>query len=108
MGVKCHFSKNLMLGMGYWGWYNSGMRTIAMLFALVVPVVAQEQTRPSHWGAGGQMPQRPAKPAHWGAAGKMPERKDARKDAHQRMLEKYDTNKDGRLDEAERKAMKKD
>ena len=99
-----HFSKNLMLGMGYWGWYNSGMRTIAMLFALVVPVVAQEQTRPMHWGAGGRMPERPAKPAHWGAAGKMPERKDA----HQRMLEKYDANKDGKLDEAERKAMKKD
>ena len=92
MGVKCHFSKNLVLGRGYWGWYNAGMRTIAMLFALVVPVVAQEQARPAHWGAGGQMPQR----------------KDARKDAHQRMLEKYDTNKDGKLDEAERKAMKKD
>ena len=59
-----------------------------MLFALVVPVVAQEQARPAHWGAGGQMPQR--------------------KDAHQRMLEEYDTNKDGKLDEAERKAMKKD
>ncbi|MBR5196418.1 MAG: hypothetical protein IKW48_09825 [Akkermansia sp.] len=55
-------------------------------------------------GRGGQMPQRPAKPVHWGAAGKMPERKDA----HQRMLEKYDTNKDGKLDEAERKAMRKD
>ena len=93
-----------MLGMGYWGWYNSGMRTIAMLLALVVPVVAQEQTRPTHWGAGGQMPERPAKPAHWGAAGKMPERKDA----HQRMLEKYDANRDGKLDESERKAMKKD
>ena len=45
--------------------------------------------------------------AHWGAAGKMPARKDARPDAHQRMLEKYDTNKDGKLDEAERKAMQK-
>ena len=74
-----------------------------MLIAMLVPAMAQEQTRPAHWGAGGQMPQRPAKPAHWGAAGKMPERKDA----HQRMLEKYDTNKDGKLDEAERKAMKK-
>ena len=50
------------------------------------------------------MPERPAKPAHWGAAGKMPERKDA----HQRMLGKYNANKDGKLDEAERKAMKKD
>lgn len=45
--------------------------------------------------------------AHWGAAGKMPKRKDARPDAHQRMLEKYDANKDGKLDEAERKAMQK-
>ena len=83
------------------------MRTIVMLLTLVVPVMAQEQTRPTHWGAGGQMPNRPAKPAYWGAAGKMPERKDARPDAHQRMLEKYDTNKDGKLDEVERKAMKK-
>ena len=82
------------------------MRTIVMLLALVVPVMAQEQTRPAYWGAGGQMPNRPAKPAHWGAAGKMPERKDARPDAHQRMLDKYDTNKDGKLDETERKAMR--
>ena len=80
------------------------MRTIAMLFALVVPVMAQEQTRSTHWGAGGQMRERPAKPAHWGAAAKMPERKDA----HQRILEKYDANRDGKLDESERKAMKKD
>ena len=90
--VKCHFSKNLMLGRGSRGCYNADIRTIAMLFALVVPVVAQEQACPAHWGAGGQMPQR----------------KDARKDARQRMLEKYDANKDGKLDEAERKAMKKD
>ena len=83
------------------------MRTVVMLFALVVPVMAQEQPRPAYWGAGGQMPKRPAKPAHWGAAGKMPERKDARPDAHQRMLDKYDTNKDGKLDETERKAMRK-
>ena len=83
------------------------MRTIVMLLALVVPVMAQEQTRPAYWGAGGQMPKRPAKPAHWGAGGKMPERKDARPDAHQRMLDKYDTNKDGKLDETERKAMRK-
>ena len=45
--------------------------------------------------------------AHWGAAGRMPARKDVRPDAHQRMLEKYDTNKDGKLDAAERKAMRK-
>ena len=68
------------------------MRTIVMLLTLVVPAMAQEQTRPTHWGAGG----------------KMPERKTTRPDAHQRMLEKFDTNKDGKLDEAERKAMKKD
>ena len=38
----------------------------------------------------------------------MPERKVARPDAHQRMLEKYDTNKDAQLDDAERRAVKKD
>ena len=107
MVVKCHFSKNLVLCRGNWGCYNAGMRVLLMLLTLVVPAMAQEQNRPAYWGAGGRMPQRPAKPAHWGAAGKMPERKDARPDAHQRMLEKYDTNKDGKLDEAERKAMRK-
>ena len=50
----------------------------------------------------------PGNSGHWGAAGKMPERKVARPDAHQRMLEKYDTNKDAQLDDAERKAVKKD
>ncbi len=49
---------------------------MVILLALVVPAMAQEQTRPTHWGGqGGQMPNRPAKSAHWGAAGKMPERK---------------------------------
>ena len=69
-----------------------------MLLALVVPVLAQEQIRTAQKEV----------PKHWGAGGKMPERKDARKDAHQRMLDKYDTNKDGKLDAAERKAMRKD
>jgi hypothetical protein len=65
---------------------------IVLIAAAVLPVVGQNEK---------------VQPAHWGAAGKMPARKDARPDAHQRMLEKYDTNKDGKLDEAERKAMKK-
>ena len=38
----------------------------------------------------------------------MPELKVARPDAHQRMREKYDTNKDAQLDDAERMAVKKD
>jgi hypothetical protein len=62
-----------------------------LLLAVVLPAVGEsEKPRPSHWGAGGQMPA-----------------ENSRKDAHQRMLDKYDTNKDGKLDEAERKAMKK-
>ena len=70
---------------------------MVMLLALVVPAMAQEQTRSAQKEA----------PKHWGAGGKMPERKTTRPDAHQRMLEKFDTNKDGKLDEAERKAMRK-
>lgn len=83
------------------------MRTIVMLLVLVMPAMAQEQSRSTYWGAGGQMPARQETSKHWGAAGKMPKRKDARPDAHQRMLEKYDSNKDGKLDAAERKAMQK-
>ena len=47
-------------------------------------------------------------PAHWGANGEMPARPKARPDMHRRMLEKYDTNKDGTLDEQEKAAMKAD
>lgn len=67
------------------------MRTIVILLALVVPAMAQEQPRSTHWGAGGQMPT--AKPT--------------REDAHQRALRKYDANRDGKLDDAEREAMRK-
>lgn len=67
------------------------MRTIVILLALVVPAMAQEQPRSTHWGAGGQMPT--AKPT--------------REDAHQRALRKYDANKDGKLDDAERKITRK-
>ena len=68
-----------------------GMRTSALLIVLVWPLMAQESGRSSHWGAGGQMP----------AVKKQP-------DAHQRMLLKYDINKDGKLDAAEREVMRKD
>ncbi len=66
------------------------MRTMVLLFALVVPAMAQEQPCSTHWGAGGQMPA--ARPA--------------REDAHQRTLRQYDANKDGKLDAAEREAMR--
>lgn len=67
------------------------MRTIVILLALVVPAMAQEQPRSTHWGAAGQMPT--AKPT--------------REDAHRRALRKYDANKDGKLDAAESEAMRK-
>ncbi len=76
------------------------------MMLLTLPVLAQEKNKPVHWGAGGQMPPREPAPAHWGAGGQMPG-KSARPDAHQKMLDKYDTNKDGKLDAAERRAMKK-
>lgn len=47
------------------------------------------------------------KPQHWGAAGQMPAARPAREDAHQRALRQYDANKDGKLDAAEREAMRK-
>ena len=65
---------------------------IVLIAVAVLPVLGQNEK---------------VRQAHWGAGGKMPACKEARKDAHQRMLEKYDTNKDGKLDEAERKAMQK-
>ena len=79
----------------WWGMsYSVLMKKILMVLiaVAVLPVVGQNEK---------------VQPAHWGAAGKMPKRKDARPDAHQRMLEKYDSNKDGKLDAAERKAMQK-
>lgn len=64
---------------------------IVLITVAVLPVLGQDEKAGAHWGAGG----------------KMPARKDVRPDAHQRMLEKYDSNKDGKLDAAERKAMQK-
>lgn len=60
------------------------------MMLLTLPVLAQEKNKPVHGGASGQMPGKSARP-----------------DAHQKMLDKYDTNKDGKLDAAERWAMKK-
>ena len=60
------------------------------MMLLTLPVLAQEKNKLVHGGAGGQMPGKSARP-----------------DAHQKMLDKYDTNKDGKLDAAERRAMKK-
>ncbi len=42
---------------------------------------------------------------HWGAAGEMPHRAE-RKDFHKKMLEKFDTDKDGQLSDTEKEAMK--
>jgi Ca2+-binding EF-hand superfamily protein len=46
-------------------------------------------------------------PRYWGAAGEMPGRR-GRKDFHKKMLEKFDVDKDGRLSDAEKEAMKAD
>lgn len=61
--------------------------TVVMAFAAALPTLAQE----------------PA--PYWGAAGKMPSRQ-GRPDMHQRMLEKFDADKDGKLSDAEKEAMK--
>lgn len=65
------------------------MRLIFCFMLLTLPVLAQEKNKPAHWGAGGQMPGKSTRP-----------------DAHQKMLDKFDTNKDGKLDAAEIKAMR--
>lgn len=45
-------------------------------------------------------------PHHWGAGGDMPAPRKDRADMHKRMLDKFDTDKDGKLSEAEQEAMK--
>ena len=72
-----------------WG----GMKNLCIILALVaaLPLVGQETKKPQHWGAAGQMPA--ARPT--------------REDAHQRALRQYDVNKNGKLDAAEREAMRK-
>ena len=45
------------------------------------------------------------RPGHWGAAGDMPQM-PGREDFHKKMLEKFDADKDGKLNDEERAAMK--
>lgn len=67
---------------------------VALIAAL--PVLAQDAA-----------PQQPGPRApHWGAAGEMPAPRKGRADMHKRMLEKFDTDKDGKLSEEEKAAMK--
>ena len=61
--------------------------TIIMALAAALPSLAQEAA--PHWGAAGQMPSREGRP-----------------DMHQRMLEKFDADKDGKLSDVEKEAMK--
>ena len=61
--------------------------TIIMALVAALPTLAQESA------------------PHWGAAGKMPAR-EGRPDMHQRILEKFDADKDGKLSDTEREAMK--
>lgn len=71
--------------------------TLIVALIAALPALAQEdvQSQPN--------PAQP--PHHWGARGQMPDRKGS-PDMHQRMLEKFDANKDGKLDEQERNEMK--
>ena len=64
---------------------------IAMIAAL--PVFAQEEA-----------PTAP-QPRHWGAAGEMPQMKN-REEMQRKMLEKFDADKDGKLSDAEKEAIK--
>ena len=69
---------------------------IAMMLAL--PAFAQDAPQTK------DMPTPPEgmRPAHWGAAGEMP----SREDFHKKMLEKFDADKDGKLSDEEKAAMK--
>ena len=69
---------------------------IAALIA-TLPALAQEEAP--------QLPAAPAQKApHWGARGEMPNRPQG--DMHKRMLDKFDADKDGQLNEAEKNSMK--
>ena len=69
---------------------------IAMVLAM--PAFAQDAPQPK------DMPTPPEgmRPGHWGAAGVMP----SREDFHKKMLEKFDADKDGKLSDEEKAAMK--
>lgn len=76
----------------------------SLILALVaaLPTFAQQDATPA-------LPTPPApgveQPRHWGAAGEMPAR-PSREDFQKKMLEKFDTNKDGQISEEEKAAMK--
>ncbi len=70
--------------------------TLILALIATLPAIAQDNI---------QKPEFPQQAPHWGAEGRMPERK-ARPDMHRHMLEKFDANKDGKLDEAEMAGMK--
>ena len=69
---------------------------IAMVLAM--PAFAQDAPQTK------DMPTPPEgmRPGHWGAAGEMP----SREDFHKKMLEKFDVDKDGKLSDEEKAAMK--
>lgn len=77
-------------------------KTIILALVAALPTFAQQDTTPA-------LPTPPApgveQPRHWGAAGEMPAR-PSREDFHKKMLEKFDTNKDGQISEEEKAAMK--
>ncbi len=78
-------------------------KTIILALVAALPTFAQQDTTPA-------LPTPPApgveQPRHWGAAGEMPAR-PSREDFHKKMLEKFDTNKDGQLNDEEKAAMPK-
>ena len=71
--------------------------TLIVALIAALPALAQQDVQPQ--------PNPDQQSPHWGARGQMPDRK-GRPDKHQRMLEKFDANKDGKLDEQERNEMK--
>ena len=77
-------------------------KSIILALVAALPTFAQQDTAPA-------LPTPPANgaemPRHWGAAGEMPAR-PSREDFHKKMLEKFDTNKDGQLNEEEKAAIK--
>ena len=71
--------------------------TLIVALIATLPALAQEEAP--------QFPTAPAQQApHWGARGQMPNRPQG--DMHKRMLDKFDADKDGQLNEAEQKSMK--
>ena len=74
-------------------------KTLLLAVVAALPVLAQgEAPEPRDFAE---------QPRHWGAAGEMPNRPN-RADFHKKMLEKYDADKDGQLSDAEKEAMKAD